>query len=125
MSLATESHLVPAAPILRWAGSKRKLLPELVSYWDAGSSRYVEPFAGSAALFFALAPQHAILGDLNADLIATYQAVVEHSRAVHNAITSIEPDRDTYLRLRGMDPKSLSSIQRAARFLYLNRYCFN
>jgi D12 class N6 adenine-specific DNA methyltransferase len=45
--------LLPTAqPFLRWAGSKRKLLPKLLPYWGQGHKRYIEPFAGSSALFF-------------------------------------------------------------------------
>src|ERR1700693_466677 len=64
-----------SAPFLRWAGSKRSLLPVLQAFWTRKHERYVEPFAGSACLFFALRPPKAILGDLNPELIATYVAV--------------------------------------------------
>jgi DNA adenine methylase len=59
-------------PFLRWAGSKRRLLPVLQTFWTKKHKRYVEPFAGSACLFFAIKPPKAILGDLNSELIATY-----------------------------------------------------
>lgn len=49
-----------AAPIIRWAGSKRKLIPVLMSRAPVAYTRYVEPFAGSACLFFALNPRRAI-----------------------------------------------------------------
>jgi DNA adenine methylase len=112
-------------PIIRWAGSKRKLLAKLIPYWSVTNRRYVEPFAGSAALFFELAPRRAVLGDINSDLIATYGTIVAHPRAVYEAITDLKPSRTRYHRLRNIAPGSLSSIDQAARFLYLNRYCFN
>ena len=56
---------------LRWAGSKRKLLPVLTDSLPNEFNRYVEPFAGSACLFFALCPKRAILGDINDELINT------------------------------------------------------
>ncbi len=59
-------------PFLRWAGSKRRLLPLLQTFWTKKHKRYVEPFAGSACLFFAIKPPKAILGDLNPELIATF-----------------------------------------------------
>ena len=61
-------------PIFRWAGSKRKLLPTLRQYTPP-FVRYVEPFAGSACLFFDLLPPRALLGDVNHELIETYTAV--------------------------------------------------
>src|SRR5688500_4893241 len=50
-------------PFLRWAGSKRKQLMRLSAFWSDSHTGYVEPFAGSACLFFALAPDKAVLGD--------------------------------------------------------------
>ena len=62
---------------LRWAGSKKKLLKRLLPYWQtSGCVRYVEPFAGSAMLFFAAHPQQALLADTNEDLIEMYADVL-------------------------------------------------
>lgn len=60
---------------LRWAGSKRQLLPELKKYIPDRYERYVEPFAGSACLFFDIGPAAAIIGDINSDLIDTYKTI--------------------------------------------------
>src|SRR5271167_3679282 len=68
----TETPTKDCAPFLRWAGSKRSLLPILQTFWTEKHKRYVEPFAGSACLFFAIRPPKAILGDLNPELIATF-----------------------------------------------------
>ena len=58
-------------PILRWAGSKRRIVSKLADYWDAsGSTRYVELFAGSAALFCSIEAKRAVLGDMNGELIS-------------------------------------------------------
>jgi DNA adenine methylase len=66
MSLAgIELPTQECPPFLRWAGSKRRLLPILQAFWMKKHKRYVEPFAGSACLFFAIKPVKAILGDLN------------------------------------------------------------
>src|SRR5688572_10221334 len=60
---------------LSWAGSKRKLLPCLLKCLPKRYDRYVEPFAGSACLFFALQPKKAVLGDINRELMTTYVEV--------------------------------------------------
>ncbi|MBM3814154.1 MAG: Dam family site-specific DNA-(adenine-N6)-methyltransferase [Acidimicrobiia bacterium] len=113
-------------PFLRWAGSKRRLLPILQTFWTKKHKRYVEPFAGSACLFFALKPPKAILGDLNPELIATYLEVKHRIGGVLEELKKLPPaDREEYGRLRRTDPKSMSTAERAARFIYLNRYCFN
>jgi DNA adenine methylase len=116
---------VNPSPILRWAGSKRKVVSRLRSYWRADCTRYIEPFAGSCALFFALNPKRAILADLNSDLIATYRTIVAQPRAVYECATAAGPSRARFIELRQQEPRTLDPVRRAARFLYLNRYCFN
>jgi len=113
------------APLLRWAGSKRKLLPHLISNSPTRFVRYVEPFAGSACLFFALGPSKAILGDFNRELIAFYEVVRRTPRALFRCASEFPMSRDYYYELRSRDARTMSPIQAAARFLYLNRFCFN
>lgn len=113
-------------PFLRWAGSKRRLLPILQTFWTNKHKRYVEPFAGSACLFFALRPPKAILGDLNPELIATYLEVKYRIDGVLDELKALRPeDKEEYLRLREIDISTMNTAARAARFIYLNRYCFN
>jgi len=114
------------APFLRWAGSKRRLLPVLQTFWTEKHKRYVEPFAGSACLFFAIKPPKAILGDLNPELIATYIEVKYRIAEVLKELKRLRPeDRGEYNRLRAIDITTLTPPARAARFIYLNRFCFN
>lgn len=113
------------APALRWAGSKRSLLPQLAMHARFAGGRYVEPFAGSACLFFALGPRKAVIGDLNRDLIDTYLSLRKHPRLVARAMRAWPTDADTYYRVRAADQEEFDSIERAGRFLYLNRLCFN
>lgn len=113
-------------PFLRWAGSKRRLVPILRSFWTDRHKRYVEPFAGSACLFFAIKPAKAVLGDINPELIATYLEVKYRIGAVLKELKGIPPNnRGEYIRLRAIDTATLAPAARAARFIYLNRFCFN
>lgn len=114
-----------APPLLRWAGSKRKLLPLLMAYSPSEFKRYVEPFAGSACLFFALRPRQAILGDINAELLETYSTVRSHPRLVARKARSWNSSRTHYYAIRRRVPQELQPVERAARFVYLNRRCFN
>ena len=114
-----------AVPFLRWAGSKRQHLPLLRSFWSDNFSRYVEPFAGSAALFFNISPSRALLGDVNKELVTTFKTVRDNPGRVYKALASIPKGRSHYNELREVNPGSLPPIKRAARFIYLNRYCFN
>lgn len=110
---------------LRWAGSKKQILPLLERHWNPTFTRYVEPFAGSACLFFRIQPGKALLGDINPDLIATYVEVKYRVSGVIAELAKLEKGREHYLRLRGLDASKLSRAQQAARFIYLNRFCFN
>jgi DNA adenine methylase len=61
-------------PLLRWAGSKRQLLAPLRAALPSNLELYVEPFCGSAALFFDRRPKRAVLADINKELINFYKA---------------------------------------------------
>ncbi len=112
-------------PFLRWAGSKRQLIPVLSEYWKPSYYRYVEPFAGSAALFFHLGPAKALLGDINPELIAAYRQIKTNLQLVLKVLSSLRKSKNQYLQLRASNPELLSPPLRAARFIYLNRFCFN
>ncbi|MDH4164478.1 MAG: Dam family site-specific DNA-(adenine-N6)-methyltransferase [Nitrospirota bacterium] len=118
-------QLKNAKPFLRWAGSKKQLIPILSQYWDSSYNRYVEPFAGSASLFFNIAPSAALLSDINVDLIATYSQIKNNLPAVIRSLYKLKKSPENYMRIRAMDPSKLSPSTRAARFIFLNRYCFN
>ncbi len=112
-------------PFLRWAGSKRKLLPRLLPFWGTGYERYIEPFAGSAALFFAIQPKRALLSDINPDLIQALSVIRNNPKSVYQQAQKYRANKRTFYRLRALDPSLLTPIERAARFFFLNRFCFN
>lgn len=111
-------------PMIRWAGSKRKLVRTLLRHVPS-HTRYVEPFAGSACLFFALTPDRAVLGDINRELIETYDTVRNLPVDVGAVLNHMPLDHDYYYSLRDTNTGTLNVVERAARFLYLNRFCFN
>jgi DNA adenine methylase len=112
-------------PIIRWAGSKRYLAKHLLPQFPKTMSRYVEPFCGSASLFFLLEPEQSILSDINGELINALSWIRLRSTAVMDKYESLPDDREVFYLVRALEPKNLSNIERAARFLYLNRLCFN
>jgi len=117
--------MTTAEPFLRWAGSKRKQVATLASFWKSSYKRYIEPFAGSACLFFAIRPRRAVLSDTNRDLITTFVAVRDHPLAVSNRLSKLPKRKLTYYRIRKDGLTGLDPVDVAARFIYLNRYCFN
>lgn len=110
---------------LRWAGSKRQSVNILKKYWSNEYNRYVEPFMGSACLFFEIQPQVALLGDLNGELVNTYNSIVLSCSRVYYELSLFKISESDYYRLRAISVDKLDRYQRAARFIYLNRFCFN
>ena len=94
-------------PFLRWAGSKRKQVTRLASFWTPEHKRYVEPFAGSACLFFELAPKAAVLGDTNSELIEVYRVVRDEPERLYRRLCRIGRNLTTYRRWRSINPRSL------------------
>jgi DNA adenine methylase len=119
----SSGHITTTRPFLRWAGSKRKILNILSEFYPAGS-RYVEPFAGSACLFFALQPHKAILGDLNIGLVDTLRVVRDDVEELLHLLDTFRPSKTRYYQIRDSTAPD-SAVQQAARFIYLNRNCFN
>jgi DNA adenine methylase len=111
--------------ILRWAGSKRKLINELRSLTPKKFTNYIEPFAGSAVLFFDLPQTKGILGDINPEVVATYSAIKHTPAEVILYLESIPKTSDAYYKLRSINPESLDNNQRAARLIFLMKACFN
>jgi DNA adenine methylase len=112
-------------PLIRWAGSKRKLLPAILARMPETFERYIEPFAGSACLFFAIEPKRAVISDMNPNLIDAYRTIIKHPIRVLHLAKSLPSTADDYYDIRDNHPTSQSPIRRAAHFLYLNRFCFN
>ncbi|MBX3405643.1 MAG: Dam family site-specific DNA-(adenine-N6)-methyltransferase [Phycisphaeraceae bacterium] len=101
------------------------MLPTLAEFWSPRFRRYVEPFAGSAALFFRLCPQSAVLGDINEGLIEAYEVLRERPDDVYDAVKAIPRGKREYYRVRDQSPRRMKPFGRTVRFVYLNRYCFN
>jgi DNA adenine methylase len=120
-------QLDKAKPFLRWAGSKRKTIPELLHFWSTSKKEiYLEPFVGSGQLFFNINAKKAIISDVNEDLINTYRQIQSAPETLHLAISEFGPiSQEKYYEIRALDHTLLNVIDRAARFIYLNRYCFN
>lgn len=109
---------------LRWAGSKRKLLPVLEPFWREGEGRYIEAFAGSACLFFHLRPASATLNDTNRSLVDAYSVLAQQPSLLHATLLEFPVNKATYDWFRSeFDP--VDKFESAVRFFYLNRFCFN
>ncbi len=130
--------LMCPAPFVKWAGGKGQLLSQFEPYFPAGFQRYVEPFAGGGAVFFHLSRQGRLAGkqvvliDRLEELINAYRAVQGRVDDLIAELRRHEPhkmDADYYYQVRAWDRQAdyarRSDLERAARFLYLNRTCYN
>lgn len=126
------------APFLRWAGGKRRLTSSLIQSFpknfDPQVSNFFEPFVGGGALMLALGDKssphylngsHLYINDLNPDLILAYKAIQNSPSKLMRTLDELaqKKNENEFYRIREWKP--LGSIQRAARFIYLNKTCFN
>lgn len=123
-------------PFLKWAGGKRQLLPELNKYKPTGFSQskktYYEPFVGAGAFLFDLQPKKAVINDLNKELINCYKVVkdsfnelIEELRKYKEKNNEYDYYHTRYLDRQTKKYKVLSSVEKAARIIYLNKTCYN
>ena len=118
-----------ARPVLKWAGGKGQLRPELLKRLPADFGAYHEPFVGGGALFFELAAQGKItaahLSDINPSLIDVYLALRDCVDEVIEILKRHRHETDYYYQIRALQREKLSLPERAARVIYLNKTCYN
>lgn len=112
-------------PIIRWAGSKKKLLPKIVKHLPECFDEYIEPFVGSGQLLLKLNKSKSTLGDMNWDLINFYKCLKNDYEKVYRIYISIPKNKTEYYQIRDLQIPSEDNFFDAARFLYLNENCFN
>lgn len=113
-----------ATPIIPWPGGKRRLLKHLLSDIPEHTS-YVEAFAGGAALLLAKPLAAAeVLNDLNGELVRLYRCVQHHLDELVRQFRWALSSREMFRWAQMQQPETLTDIQRAARFYYLQRLTF-
>lgn len=115
---------VQAQPLVPWVGGKRRLAPFILPLFPDHSC-YVEPFCGAAELFFLKAPAKVeVLNDFNGDLIRLYRVVTHHLDEFIRQFRWALNSREMFKWLQDTPPDTLTDIQRAARFYYLQKCSF-
>jgi len=112
-------------PILKWAGGKTQIITELLNRAPKKFGKYIEPFFGGGALFFALEPESAVISEINPELVNLYTAIRDDVFGVIEQLNRHRNDRDYFYEIRSQDWHSLTTIEAAARTIFLNRTCFN
>jgi DNA adenine methylase len=127
----TQRKSQQAAPFVKWAGGKGRLLSQLRPLLPPGVARmrHVEPFVGGGALFFSRRPDRALLTDINPTLVETYRAIREDVDLVVEALEELAERhcKERYYQVRAAYNcrAKLAAPKRAAMFIYLNKTCFN
>lgn len=126
------------SPFVKWAGGKRKLAPLLIETFpeefNPEKNRYFEPFIGGGALMFALGnPENHLnipgknlfINDLNPELTNTYEVIRDNVSALIKELELLTKriNEKTFYEMRATVPRG--KVSRAARFIYLNKTCFN
>jgi DNA adenine methylase len=122
-------------PFVKWAGGKGQLIPQIVRLIPTRFARYFEPFLGGGAVFFQIATsdttsdRNAFLSDINAELIDAYKVIKDHveeliSALIYHQIEYNKSPKKYYYHLRD-SIKVLNKIDKAARFITLNKTCYN
>ena len=112
-------------PLLKWAGGKTQMIPNLIEAMPKSFNNYIEPFIGGGALFFHLSPKSAVIADSNPELINLYQQVAKDYKPVFKLLEKMPNIEEFFYQERSKKFEDLSPIQAAARTIYLNRTCFN
>ncbi len=112
-------------PPLKWAGGKTQLLGELLPKIPPKYGRYIEPFFGGGALFFAANPKEAVIADSNPELVNLYRTLASNVEDVIDTLRSYENLEEVFYSTRALDWTKLSESEAAARTVFLNRTCFN
>ena len=124
-------------PFIKWVGGKRGLLDQILPLFPKKFNNYYEPFIGGGAVFFklfskgVLKNKKVILSDINEELINTYNIIKNRPFELINKLEEYKEQhsKDFYYKIRELDRKSnynkLSNLEKATRFIYLNKTCFN
>jgi DNA adenine methylase len=100
------SDSTKALPLYRWVGGKRKILNKILPHIPKKFETYFEPFFGGGALFFALSPQRAIIGDANPEVVNFLTVLRDRPFHLLRALSRMTNSADAYYTVRGSAPES-------------------
>lgn len=115
-------------PILKWAGGKRQLIPEILKLFpsDYRQRTYHEPFFGSGAVFFNIKPMNGTINDINSRLMNFYRSVRDYPERLIEQAYMYPYNKEKYYELRdNFNHGDLSEIEEAALLLYFNKTGYN
>jgi DNA adenine methylase len=131
MRLSTMKEPVLFPLFLKWAGGKLQLIEQFENLFPHNFRNYYEPFVGSGAVFFyvksKLKPNKVILSDTNEELINCFVVVRDNPYELVELLLNHRKrhSKEYFYAVRSTQPNRLDSVNKAARFIYLNKTCFN
>jgi len=123
--MVKKEKVIQAKPILKWAGGKTQMLGDIMPKIPTSYGKYIEPFIGGGALFFALNPDQSVIADSNPELINMYQQVANNVDAVIGYLRQHKNVKEDFYAVRELSWTMLPKAEAAARTIYLNKTCFN
>jgi len=127
--MAFDNSRVPT--FVKWAGGKTQLLEQFKPFFPEKIDRYIEPFVGGGAVFFYIKkrydPKEVILSDNVEGLVNCYLVVRDNVDELVELLKvhKSRHSKDYYYKIRAMDVVDLDDVERAGRFFYLNKTCYN
>src|SRR3989344_961318 len=119
---------------VKWAGGKHQLIEQFKPLFPKKFNSYFEPFVGGGAVAFYVIqeymPKKVVLSDINEELILAFNVIKTNVKRLIKKLKEHKKNHTKnsnkyYYKIRGLDSNKLSKIDKAARFIYLNRTCFN
>ena len=116
---------------IKWAGGKKQLIEQFKQFFPQNAERYFEPFVGGGAVAFYIIQKNNLkeiyLSDINEELINCYNVIKNNVEELIEILKEYKKNhnKEVYYKIREQDPKKLSNLYRAGRFIYLNKTCFN
>lgn len=116
-----------AEPFIKWVGGKRLLIDRITENMPSSFENYFEPFVGGGALFFALSDKikHATISDSNTELMVAYTVIKKHPKELIDILKYHRANHSEKYYYSVRDKILDDPIELAARFIYLNKTCYN
>lgn len=122
----------PISPFIKWAGWKRRIINTLMEEFNriSNNNTYFEPFLGGGSVLLNYLPKNWVVNDINEELINTYTVVKKNPLELISFLKTLSHNKETFETIRAWDRapdfiEKHSEIERAWRFIYMNRTCFN
>lgn len=125
IKLDVPQDLILPKPLLKWAGGKKQMLGDIIPKMPKKYGRYIEPFIGGGAMFFAVRPNGGIISDSNPELVNLYRSVADNVTGVIDQLRLHENTEEAFYNVRALDIAKLTNTEKAARTIFLNKTCYN